>query len=203
MPKLKDLSGFRFGKWSVIEWACKKQAEQHWKCVCDCGTVKVVNGTSLKKGTSRSCGCASKDWCYKHGMEGTSIYNIWAGMIQRCHNERAREFKYYGARGIKVCDRWRLSFQAFYEDMGDRPSGLSIDRINNDGDYEPANCRWASKKQQIRNRSVTKMHDGVSVAELAENAGVSVRLVRARLNRGWEMEKALSNLRFRRGGHIA
>lgn len=137
-------------------------------------------------------------------MGGTSTYNVWSGMIQRCHNDRARDFKNYGAKGIKVCERWRSDFLNFLADMGERPDGMSIDRIDNSGDYEPSNCRWATPKQQSRNKAKTMFldHDGIRlpVAEWAEKVGLKRKILERRLRDGWPVQKALSQKLFSRWG---
>ena len=123
-------------------------------------------------------------------------------MIQRCENPRVKEYRWYGARGVRVCDRWRKSFAAFRDDMGERPSPRhSLDRINMDGAYEKANCRWATPTQQNRNRRANRIleHAGVrlSVAEWAERLGVPARRIYCRLSKGWSAERALTAPRMR------
>lgn len=158
-----NLSNERFGRWLVLEIDPHKKGQgTFWLCVCDCGTRRSVRGVRLRSGHSKSCGCYERDVHgdphRKHGMEGAPEYSCWAAMIQRCTNPRNHKWQHYGARGITVCRRWRLSFSAFYEDMGTRPRGLSIDRINNDGNYEPGNCRWATLQTQNSNRRGCREH---------------------------------------------
>ncbi len=205
MPRVKgqphkiDISGNKYGKWTVLE----RVAGATWNCICECGAIKAVTGSSLKLGTSTSCGCSQYDVHIKHGMEGTNIYNIWAGMIQRCTNKKYKYFHRYGARGINVCQRW-LDFRNFYSDMGDKPAGMSLDRIDNDGNYCKENCKWSTPTEQIRNRSVTEFVDvnGIKtpVAKLAENAGISRKLLSARLKRGINLKDALSLVKSGRWG---
>ena len=132
----------------------------------------------------------------KHGQTGSNTYLSWRAMKKRCGNQNNPSYKYYGGRGIKVCDRWLNSFKNFYEDMGKKPSGKSLDRINNDGNYEPRNCRWATYKEQGRNRKDNpcyKYKGGKKLLlEIAEETGINYFTLWSRLKRNWTPEKAFS-----------
>lgn len=160
MSKRIDMTGHVFGRLTVQRFDRNESNQSLWVCLCECGNTVSVRRGDLKREVSRSCGCLRAEVAARratrHGMCGTTEYNIWCGMIQRCHEPRTKAYEYYGGRGITVCDRWRESIHAFYEDMGPRPHGKSIDRVNNDGNYEPSNCRWATHIEQMRNTRRSK-----------------------------------------------
>lgn len=164
-------------------------------CLCNCGTSKEINKVHLRNGKIVSCGCWNKKKSIKHGMEGTREYNTWASMLSRCRNPNNKFYKDYGGRGIRVCDRW-LSFANFYDDMGEKPEGMSIDRIDTNGNYSPENCRWTSQVNQIRNRRVSPKFlwngEMKSLAELSNDYGLPWRRVYDRMRSGWSIEKALT-----------
>ena len=150
------MTGQRFGRWIVLEMAHAHNNRRFWLCRCDCGTEKTVVGGILRNGNSKSCGCLNRELQISrpttHGMTGTRIHAVWFSMRGRCENPADQSFKNYGGRGIKVCERWQ-SFANFYADMGPTYApGLTIDRRNNDGDYEPTNCQWLPRAEQSRNR---------------------------------------------------
>lgn len=164
-PALNDLTGQRFGRLTVIRKAGGKPLLK-WLCRCDCGAEKIVLGQSLRNGDSQSCGCLQKELFgaasaqreTTHGdtVQGnrTPEYRSWAAMLSRCYNHNATGFHNYGGRGVKVCDRWRRSYADFLADKGRRPSlQHTLDRYPDpDGNYEPTNCRWATKREQRQNQ---------------------------------------------------
>ena len=158
MPKKLDLIGQKFGYLIVIEEAGRDNGRNVlWKCRCDCsGKEVIVYGTCLKNGQTKSCGCLQrekiKEKSTKHGKRKSPIYKVWINIRQRCYNPNNQDYRYYGGRGIKVCERWH-KFENFYEDMGDiYKNGLTIERINNDGHYEPKNCKWVIPSKQQWNK---------------------------------------------------
>ena len=164
-----------------------------YKVKCSCGKEKEVLGSSLRSGKSTSCGRCSK---ITHGMDGTNIYKCWISMKSRCYNKNTLNYKKYGYKGITVCSRWITSFENFYKDMGDVEKGMSIDRINVYGNYEPSNCRWATPKEQANNRTNNKKHiyKGIEYnqSELCRKFSIKTNTFTNRLNRGWSLEDALN-----------
>lgn len=200
LPKrVKDETGKRYGKLTVLEYVPNRGHGAHWRCRCDCGNVVVVYGAYLRRGNNKSC--SQKCGVTKHGGTADGIrsaeYSCWRDMQSRCENPRYLNYCNYGARGISVCDRWRGSFQAFIDDMGPRPGkGYSLDRIDNDGNYEPSNCRWATKREQDNNRRTNRLltHRGQtkSLTEWAREFGINPLTVHHRLQRGWDLHRALT-----------
>jgi hypothetical protein len=196
--KILDMAGQKFGRLTVIEFS-RKNVHRHayWVCECECGNKVDVNASHLKSGHTRSCGCFNfKSFSLKrtkhkpHGMSGSPEHKTWRGMIKRCTNPNAINYKNYGGRGITVCDRWLNSFENFYADMGEKPSkSHSIDRLNNNLGYSKDNCRWSVQIDQQRNRRnnrwITVECCVRTVAEWADIVGASQSVIYSRLSRGW------------------
>jgi hypothetical protein len=162
MPEFRDITGQRFGRLVALEWFKKQDVDRvriYWRCQCDCGNVRDINGDSLKRGATQSCGCyraeVVKVCSITHGHAGkdrvSRIYICWRNMVRRCVNPEDSAWEYYGGRGITVCDRW-LSFENFLADMGEMPDSLTLDRRDNEAGYDKANCYWATRKEQAQNR---------------------------------------------------
>lgn len=205
MAPVINIAGQRFGRLVVLGREGRdKRNQATWRCQCDCGGTLIANTRALRSGNTRSCGCLHKEITrarlLTHG-EGrtwaiTPEYRSWRSMITRCYNSNLPSYKNYGARGISVCGRWRNSYEAFLQDMGRRPTlKHTLDRIDNDGNYEPSNCRWATRTGQVRNRRDTRrvVVNGISLslAQACEERGLPYDTVHDRLERGWSVERAL------------
>ncbi|RLD00172.1 MAG: hypothetical protein DRI65_16635 [Chloroflexota bacterium] len=201
MVKLKDMTDLVFGRLTVIERVPNESNRQaRWLCECACGNTTVVQGGNLRGEHTTSCGCYNAEQVVsrftKHDMAGTPEYQAWTKMKLRCYSKQNPKYPTYGARGIAVCDRWLESFDNFFADMGIRPDNTSIDRINNEGDYTPENCRWATPTEQARNtrRNVNLSFNGKTqcISAWAEELGIKKGTIQARLYRGWSTERALT-----------
>lgn len=199
-PKI-DLSGQTFERLTVISYngiAYRKSGTHYhsWRCICSCGNECIAEGKSLISGAKRSCGCLNKEVlasgnCRRtHGMVGTHLYHIWRGMKDRCLNFNNKNYDRYGGRGIKICNEWLDNFQAFYDWAIENgyQEGLTIDRINNNGNYEPLNCRWVNYIVQANNRSnnhlITVDGETHTVSEWSRITGLNPQLISHRANRG-------------------
>jgi len=185
----KDITGQRFGRLTVKLRLPNEKGRSSWYCTCDCGGIKIIDSKALVTGKTASCGCLRMG----HGMTGTLLHKVWASMRERCNNPKSKAYKHYGARGIKVCARWD-DFELFLKDMGPRPLGHSIDRKDNNGDYEPSNCYWATDLQQMNNtrrsRYLTAGGETKTMSEWTRQLGAGPTLIINRFKYGWTEEEA-------------
>ena len=178
--------GAVFERLTVHKYYGIKNNRDHWVCFCSCGKEAVVSRNALMSGNTKSCGCLRLERLravnVTHDMTKTKVFRIWTTMRRRCASPTSRDYPKYGGRGITVCQRWQ-DFANFAADMGDRPAGYELDRIDNDGDYSPNNCRWATRKEQVRNRHVTLMYGGKPLAQIAEEVGEKYMTVYTRFKK--------------------
>lgn len=191
-----DISNNRYGRLLVIN----RIKGDYWECLCDCGAVCKKRASHLKCGVSKSCGCLNREICRDrftvHGLGKHPLRGIHNAMMQRCYNKNQKAYKHYGGRGILVCERWH-TFKNFYDDMVvGYETGLSIERINVNGNYEATNCKWATKKEQARNTTANVFIEANGVkrtmSEWAEILGLDKRTVWARIDNGWSAVKAVT-----------
>ena len=201
MGALVDLTGMRFGRLEAIRTiGTDKRGEKIWECYCECGSFHNVLSSNLRTGHTKSCGCLDREKASermtKHGMYGTRTYESWNRMLQRCYNPSAAYYEIYGGRGITVCEQWQ-TFENFFADMGESGEGETLDRIDNDKGYYKENCRWASRKEQARNRSsnVEITYNGRTqcIAAWEEELGFKYGTLWNRLNTyKWSIEKSMT-----------
>lgn len=201
---IKNISGQRFGRWIALSvYGKSKTGLTMWWCKCDCGNERSVLGTSLCNGASTSCGCRQAEITaqrsLKHGQSPrsgwTAEYRAWTEMVRRCTVPTCKSYKHYGGRGIVFCERWH-DFGNFFKDMGSKPSSAhSLERIDVNGNYEPSNCKWATRIEQMRNttrnHTITVNGQQVCLAEAEEITGVKQDTIRARLRRGRSEAEAI------------
>lgn len=198
--KIKDLTGERFGKLTVVKYCGVINHRAVFECKCDCGNTKVVQGQLLIRGNTKSCGCLQKETpnATKHGLRNTHLYGVWCTMKSRCNNENSKHYALYGGRGITVCHEWQ-KFEPFYNwaiENGYK-EGLTLDRIDVNGNYEPSNCRWVDVKTQQNNRRnnrlITYNGETKTLAQWADEKGISKTTLHNRLTKSkWSVEKALN-----------
>jgi hypothetical protein len=199
--------GAKFHRWAVVGDApSTPRGHAKYLCRCECGAIRSVDGIALRKGHTKSCGCYKRDITslrrksHGHTVNGkvSRAYASWRHMLQRCYDQNIPNFKNWGGRGILVCERWRLSFENFLKDMGEPLPDTTLDRFpDNDGNYEPGNCRWATHAEQAkntrRNRYLTFNGQRRALSEWARIAGIGATTLRRRMDDlHWPLEKALS-----------
>ena len=196
MRKKAEIKGKRFGKLVAIEEDGRIGTNVAWICKCDCGNVIRVRASSLLSGNTTSCGCKRIESITKHNMTNSPLFNVWRNMKERCENKSYKSYENYGGRGVKVCNEWK-EFSVFYEWAMDNgyERGLSIDRIDNDGGYNPANCRWVKMRTQSRNRrtNVVLEYDGEKhcLADWAKILGINRNTIGWRYRNGWTVKEIL------------
>lgn len=198
----RDLTGVRFGRLVVLSLVRSDSAKNsRWLCHCDCGNDIAVSRPNLRGGHTTSCGCFRKEirilngrksLRHGHGRHGaiSREYNTWLSMRRRCDYPPAESYPLYGGRGIRVCERWDRSFEAFLADMGPRPMNCTIDRIDPNGNYEPSNCRWVSFSAQATNRRNTRFLDSRALCVVAKENGINRTVLHTRLKMGWSFTRA-------------
>ena len=205
-PRAHDLTGMRFGKIVVLSFAGYHEygwedgviRKPAWLCRCDCGVEKIVRASNLQSRRVVSCGCHRNEISRrprKHGLYNTRVYRIWQSMKNRCFLQNHPTYKDYGARGITVCERW-LKFENFFADMGHPPEDHSIERLDNDGNYEPGNCVWATRAIQARNRRSNHIIEvnglSLTIVDWAARIGASPSAIHDRIRRGWDMKRVVT-----------
>ena len=210
MKKIEIKKGDRCGRLIILKEKEQRprisgRMKRYVECQCDCGKIKVIRLDSLRSGVTKSCGCYLNEIrgrsSMTHRMSKSREFKSWQSMKNRCLNKNAPNYKRYGGSGISVCHRWINSFENFYKDMGKRPIGTSIDRINGNNNYEPNNCKWSTPKQQNNNLKsnviITYKNETMNANDWSKRLGRSRTVVSTRLLRGWSIEKALTTKKLK------
>lgn len=202
IAKTVDIKGQRFGRLTVLSFShLGKHNKAHWLCRCDCGTERTFVGSYLRNGDTKSCGCLFRETAIdklppaRHGMSQTPLHRTWSSMLERCNNPNNNSYRHYGGRGITVCDEWHI-FENFYADMGNRPKGYSLDRIDNNKGYYKENCRWATNLEQSNNKRtnviLTLGDKTQTITQWARDLNVDPTTLGWRLRLGWTVDETLT-----------
>ncbi len=200
MKRIQVEIGARFGRLTVVKESRQQAKHRRFQCSCDCGETTIVHLSALRSGVTRSCGCLRADTSKRHGCRQTPEYATWTHVIARCSNRNGTSWKNYGGRGITVCQRWRTSFEAFLADMGPKPSSRhSIERRDNDGNYEPSNCKWATMKEQRRNTRCNvwveyKSGETRLLMDVAAELGIHPDALKKRIDRGSPLARHIARV---------
>ena len=202
MSRLLDITGKRFGRLTVLNReGSNLEGRAMWKCKCDCGSEKIILGKSLRVGLTKSCGCIVNELRNertRNKYKGTKLHNSWRAMKGRCMDKNNERYSNYGGRGIVVCDEWRNSFENFRKWALENgySYGLTIDRIDNDGNYEPNNCRWATSEEQANNKRDNHLikckGETKTLIQWADSLNINYSTLFSRLSSGWSIEKAFT-----------
>jgi hypothetical protein len=197
MKKVKISKGDKYGMLTIIKEVGKTKETRNVKCRCECGNVCIKNINKIRSGWTKSCGCLNKkiikERSTTHGLSGSPEYRIWRSMKERCALKKNKSFHRYGGRGIAVCKEWTDSFARFYSDMGEHPQGMTLDRIDNNGNYCKENCRWTTKLEQANNTRRNVFYKGKTLAQWSRELGGNYNLVGQRIrDYGWNIERAIS-----------
>lgn len=199
-----NLIGDQYGRLTVVKLVKNRGDRRMWECVCICGKTSIASTGDLRSGNTTSCGCYNREKTAesnrtthpsrKHGQKGSGAYKSWQAMLQRCEYKASVNYPHYGGRGITVCERWH-DFILFFQDMGIRPRGMQLDRINNDQGYFPGNVRWVTPRQNSNNKRSTRLitvgTETRSLSEWSRTTGVKVSTISERLSRGWDNARAV------------
>lgn len=183
-----DMTGQKFGRLTALSYVGCSPVGARWRCQCDCGNIIETNRNNLinKRAPTQSCGCLrrenSSELHRTHGMSGSPTYRTWFSMRKRCEDKNDDHYKWYGARGINICERWR-SFENFLSDMGVRPKGKTLDRVDNDGPYSPENCKWSTQKEQMNNTRNSLRFEGRTIQEWSKELGIKYHTLTYRMRK--------------------
>jgi hypothetical protein len=198
-----DLAGKRFGKLTAIRYKETRNQSRYWECLCDCGRTTAVRSALLKNGNTKSCGCHKRSGLHRtHGLSRVPEFRIWFGIVYRCYDKRAREFKYYGGRGIIMSYEWYISFENFLRDMGPRPGPeYTVERLDNNGPYAKWNCKWATRMEQMQNTrfntNLTFNGQTMCLTQWARELNIHPATLHNRIRKHWPLEMVLTSQKFR------